>query len=95
MKLTISRYTQARENISAFSVSCTLDRGFCTGFIFRNPKLNPLKSLVGALESFLVPEPLLLDDPEELLLATETCRGPVPTVVDAEASGDVCVSGAL
>lgn len=97
MKLIISRYTQARENISAFSVSCTLDRGFCMGFIFRNPKLNPLKSFVGALESFLLPEPLLLDDPDELLLATEMCRGLVPTGAGAEASasGDVCVSGAL
>jgi len=67
------------------------------GFIFRNPKLNPLKSLVGALESFLLPEPLLLDDPDELLLATEMCRGLVPTGAGAEASAssDVCVSGAL
>src|SRR5690242_10596804 len=74
MKLMISKNTQANENMSAFSVSCTLDRGFGAGFVFRNPKLNPLKSFVGALDNFLPKEPLLADDPDELLLATEVCR---------------------
>lgn len=100
MKLMISRNTQPSEKMSAFSVSCTLERGFGTGFVFRKPKLNPLKSFVGALDSFFPNEPLLLDDPDELLLATEVCRvlamtGGCDEALESRDAGFACVSGAL
>jgi hypothetical protein len=70
----ISMKTQPREKTSAFSVSWTRERAFGVGLVVRlNPKLNPEKSAVGDFVSFWRCEPLLFEDPEELLLTMEAC----------------------
>lgn len=70
----ISRYTQPKEKISAFSVSCTRERGFGIGFVLLKPKLNPANSVVGTLVNFCRCELLLFEDPDELLLMIDACR---------------------
>ena len=60
--------------MSAFSVSFIRDRGFGMGFDLLNPKLKPERSFVGDFVNFCRCDPLLFDDPAELLLATEGLR---------------------
>lgn len=90
----ISRNTQPREKMSAFSVSCTRERGLGIGFVFLNPKLNPEKSAVGALVNFWRCDPLLVDDPDELLLMMEVCLFFGAAVAGPASVGKVKVSGA-
>jgi hypothetical protein len=74
MNVMISMKTHPKEKMSAFSVSCTRERAFGVGLVVRlNPKLKPEKSAVGAFVSFWRCEPLLLEDPDELLLTIEAC----------------------
>jgi len=48
----ISRKTQPKEKTSAFSLSCTRERGLGLVFTRLNPKLNPAKSAVGDFVNF-------------------------------------------
>jgi hypothetical protein len=74
MNVMISRKTQPSEKISAFSVSCVRERALeDVGLARLNPKLNPEKSVVGALVSFWRCELLLVEEPDELLLMIEAC----------------------
>lgn len=98
MNVIISTKTQPKENMSAFSVSCTRERGLGAGFVLLKPKLNPEKSVVGALVSFCRCEPLLLEDPDELLLMMEVCRvlgttGEGAAPLDSDSCVVTCASG--
>jgi hypothetical protein len=100
MNVMISTKTQPKEKISAFSVSCTRERGLGVGFVRLNPKLKPEKSPVGAFVSFWRCELLLFEDPDELLLMIDACfvigdSGGGSTELGSNAEGSMWVSGAL
>jgi hypothetical protein len=77
IKVTISKNTQPMEKMSAFSVSCTRDRGFAAAFVRLKPNLKPEKSVVGALAALFPCEPPLSEDPDERLLAVEAFRAAI------------------